>query len=181
MALQRPVAATFRVSQPFGGHYYMESPGYLDTDSKGAKRGKKTKFGDAKYFTDLHLGIDYACPIGTAVRAVESGKVVAAGTYDETGEHYMILLIHRDDTHKVVAFYTHLSRFNVPVGKVVEKGTIIARSGNSGMSSGPHLHFELRVGPVENIVYSHRWMRWNAARFMGSGDLINSPLIKPNI
>lgn len=182
VALLRPVADQYGVTQPFGAHYYMESPGYLQIDSIGPKRGKKSSFAGGVYFKDLHLGIDYGCPIGTRVIAAEKGIVVVQGTYTETGEHYVMLLIHKDSVNQTILFQTHLSKFIVPTGSRVAKGQPIAASGASGHVSGPHLHFELRVGPAKSDPrLSGSWMRYNARRFRSDGDLAGSSLIVPNV
>ncbi len=89
---------------------------------------------------------DFALEIGTEVQAARAGKVVEAydGTKDSLGGRSNFVKIeHGDGT---LAYYAHL-KFNsvvVKIGDKVEKGQMIALSGNSGNSTGPHLHFEVR-------------------------------------
>jgi len=90
----------------------------------------------------LHGGVDLAVPEGTPVCAADNGKVIVA---DEGGDgggygNYVIL----DHQNGIKTLYGHNSELLVSVGDVVEKGEIIALSGNTGNSTGPHLHFEVR-------------------------------------
>lgn len=134
-----------RITQPFLGTYYMERPGYYKVVD-GVARGKRSSFAGSTYKVDLHLAIDYSAPIGTPVRAVQSGKVLGAGT-DSTGAKFIYLRIKTSATNQIVAFYYHLSQIKVKVGQTVTQGQIIALSGNTGLSTGPHLHFTLIRGP----------------------------------
>ena len=87
-----------------------------------------------------HTGIDYALYYGTPVLAAMDGKVSRvvslAGGY---GSH--VILEHGEGLQTV---YAHLSRFSVSFGEFVREGQPVGRSGNSGNSTGPHLHFEVR-------------------------------------
>lgn len=183
MALLRPVANHFPISQRFGGHFRWESVGYLQSDARGPRKGMKRYFPGSQRYTDLHLGVDYDCPVGTPIVATESGIVVGFGTYPETGEHYIIFLIHRDSQYTVVTFDTHLSSIIVPTtGYKVRKGQPMAKSGRSGNVTGPHDHHELRVGPGNaNPADSGSWMRWDPARFEAGGSMETSVYIVPNV
>ena len=87
-----------------------------------------------------HTGIDYALYYGTPVLAAMDGKVSRvvslAGGY---GSH--VILEHGEGLQTV---YAHLSRFSVGFGEFVREGQPVGRSGNSGNSTGPHMHFEVR-------------------------------------
>jgi LysM repeat protein len=85
-----------------------------------------------------HYGIDYGVSIGTSVYAAASGKVVKTSC----GSGYGICLVIQHD-NGTQTLYAHLSEMKVTNGKRVSKGDHIAESGNSGRSSGPHLHFEI--------------------------------------
>lgn len=87
----------------------------------------------------FHAGIDIAVPEGTRVCAAAPGRVVTAGW--EGGFGYLVVLDHGDG---YTTYYGHLSRVLVQVGQFVEIGEVIALSGNTGLSTGPHLHFEVR-------------------------------------
>lgn len=87
----------------------------------------------------LHTGVDIACPIGTPVHAAGSGVVIIAGWYNAYGHAVLI-----DHGGGVTTLYGHQSRVIVRSGQSVSKGQVIGYSGNSGMSTGPHCHFEVR-------------------------------------
>lgn len=88
---------------------------------------------------ESHPGVDIAIPIGTPVRASGGGSVEAAGTDPDYG--LFVLLRHRDGYETM---YGHASRLLVRDGEEVQAGQVIALSGNSGRSTAPHLHFEIR-------------------------------------
>lgn len=89
----------------------------------------------------LHAGIDIAVPIGTPVAAAKDGTVVHAGA---AGGYGTAVYLEHDSGE--VTRYGHLSRLTVRRGQQVNRGDRIALSGNTGKSSGPHLHFEVRAG-----------------------------------
>lgn len=84
----------------------------------------------------LHDGIDIGVPIGTEVRAADGGEVSMAGAFGGYGNYVSI-----DHGGGLTSFYGHLSEIDVRTGQRVNKGDKIALSGNSGHSTGPHLHF----------------------------------------
>jgi murein DD-endopeptidase MepM/ murein hydrolase activator NlpD len=88
----------------------------------------------------MHAGIDLALPIGSPVRAVGDGVVIEAGR--ESGYGNIVKIRLEDGT---VNYYAHNSRLVVSEGEKVQAGDVIARSGNTGHSTGPHLHFEVRI------------------------------------
>jgi murein DD-endopeptidase MepM/ murein hydrolase activator NlpD len=94
-----------------------------------------------------HSGQDYAVPTGTPVMAAHGGTVVKAGgngAGDGPAYGNAIVVKHGNGSYSQ---YAHLSKVNVRVGQVVKTGQQIALSGNTGNSSGPHLHFEIRTTP----------------------------------
>ena len=94
-----------------------------------------------------HSGQDFAVPIGTNVVAAHGGTVVKAGgngAGDGPAYGNAIVIKHGNGTYSQ---YAHLSRINVKIGQIVKTGQSIAKSGNTGNSSGPHLHFEIRTTP----------------------------------
>ncbi|MFJ7075806.1 M23 family metallopeptidase [Streptomyces sp. NPDC098781] len=91
-----------------------------------------------------HSGQDFAVPTGTQVMAAHGGTVVKAGgngAGDGPAYGNAIVIKHGNGTFSQ---YAHLSRIDVKVGQIVKTGQNIAKSGNTGNSSGPHLHFEIR-------------------------------------
>jgi murein DD-endopeptidase MepM/ murein hydrolase activator NlpD len=90
-----------------------------------------------------HLGVDYAAPVGTAVRSVGDGVVEFAGKQGGFGN--VVKLKHQNQTSTV---YAHLSKINVKQGQAVSQGQNIGSVGMTGWSTGPHLHFEYRVNGV---------------------------------
>ena len=105
--------------------------------------GKKGKMWSKGY----HTGVDFAVPTGTNVLAVADGKIEAANW----GAAYGTQLVQKVEGGWVI--YAHLSKALVKAGDKVTKGQHIGESGNTGNSSGPHLHFEMR----DNI-------RWSAGK-----------------
>ncbi|MEU9174207.1 M23 family metallopeptidase [Streptomyces sp. NPDC048420] len=92
-----------------------------------------------------HSGQDFAVPSGTKVVAAHGGTVVKAGSNgagDGPAYGNAIVIKHGKGRYSQ---YAHLSRINVKVGQIVKTGQRIALSGNTGNSSGPHLHFEIRT------------------------------------
>ncbi|QIP83361.1 peptidoglycan DD-metalloendopeptidase family protein [Streptomyces sp. Tu 2975] len=96
----------------------------------------------SSWSSGYHTGVDFAVPTGTSVKAVASGKVVSAGWGGAYG--YEIVIRHGDGRYSQ---YAHLSALTVRAGQQVSAGQRIARSGSTGNSTGPHLHFEIRTGP----------------------------------
>ncbi|KUF13655.1 transglycosylase family protein [Streptomyces silvensis] len=89
-----------------------------------------------------HTGVDFPVPTGTSVKAVVAGTVVSSGWGGSYG--YEVVIRHTDGKYSQ---YGHLSALTVKAGQKVGAGQRIGRSGSTGNSSGPHLHFEIRTGP----------------------------------
>lgn len=98
----------------------------------------------------LHAGQDIAAPIGTPIRAADSGRVAIAGMTGGYGNYTCI-----QHGGNISTCYGHQSRIGVSVGQSVRPGQVIGAVGNTGHSTGPHLHFEVRVGgsPVNPMGY----------------------------
>jgi len=88
-----------------------------------------------------HDGLDISAPYGTQVISAGKGTVSFAGREGDYGN--MVIIDHGDG---IQTAYAHLSQINVTVGQKVEKGQVIGAVGSTGRSTGPHLHFEVRIG-----------------------------------
>ena len=114
-----------------------------------------------------HHGIDYAGPVGTPIRAANDGKVIFMG---RKGGYGKTVVIQHAGGYKTL--YAHLSRFNTHVrGSRVKKGTVIGYMGNSGLSTGPHLHFGLSlnnvwIDPAQKIVITKQLHGTKRVRFV---------------
>lgn len=93
-----------------------------------------------KSYTSIHQGVDIAAPWGSAVRASNSGRVVLASSLYLSGRTVII-----DHGQGVFSLYGHFSQILVKRGDQVKKGQIIAKVGNTGRSTGPHLHWGVRI------------------------------------
>jgi murein DD-endopeptidase MepM/ murein hydrolase activator NlpD len=97
-------------------------------------------------FHDGHKAMDIAVPTGTPVQSTMPGKVIHAGWNDEG---YGNLVIVENGAYRT--YYAHLSSIPVKLGDTVAAGSIIGLSGSTGNSTGPHVHYEVRVNNVEEI------------------------------
>ncbi len=101
---------------------------------------RKDPFGSGRLVH--HNGYDIAVPIGTPVIPTQAGTVSYAGKY--RGYGYLVAVDHGSG---YVTLYGHLSRIMVKIGTQVTTESVIAFSGNTGHSTGPHLHYEIRRWP----------------------------------
>lgn len=108
------------------------------TSHKTSVYGKKRVYNNHKH--GQHLGIDYRAAIGEKVPAANRGKVVLARDLFYTGWTVLI-----DHGLEVFTNYGHLSKTLVKEGTIVEKGQVIGLSGNTGRTSGPHLHWGVKI------------------------------------
>ncbi|MEV6165233.1 M23 family metallopeptidase [Streptomyces sp. NPDC052052] len=102
---------------------------------------------DGARWSHKHSGQDFAVPVGTKVEAAHGGTVVKAGPNgggDGPAYGKAVVISHGNGTYSQ---YAHLSQIHVHIGQTVKAGQKIALSGNTGNSSGPHLHFEIRNTP----------------------------------
>ncbi|TCP69624.1 murein hydrolase activator EnvC family protein [Baia soyae] len=101
----------------------------------------------------MHEGIDFPVPVGTPIYAADSGRVVLVKSNPGGYGNYVVIA----HGNNLSTLYAHMKRsgINVSVGQTVQKGQLIAYSGNEGRSTGPHLHFEVHKGstPVNPLNY----------------------------
>ncbi len=101
------------------------------------------KYPSGKESTTTHAGIDFGIPTGTEIYSPASGKVMLAENRIATG--WTIIIEHMPGFYSM---YYHLSSLKVKEGQIVQQGDVIGLSGSTGFSTGPHLHWELRLNSV---------------------------------
>ncbi|MBT3414020.1 MAG: M23 family metallopeptidase, partial [Nitrospina sp.] len=123
---------------PRKGFFIWPTKGTL-TSRFGMRNGRK------------HEGIDIAAPKGTPVHSAADGNVVFSG-WGPTGYGKMVIIKHK---HHLTTLYAHNSKLLVKKGSRVKQGQRISLMGNTGRSTGPHLHFEVRndTHPKDPIKY----------------------------
>jgi len=139
LAYALPLAPPVRATRPGGvtpfeggpslpTHWPLNPPGYI---TRGVVAAGGTE--------EAHTGLDIAVTIGTPVRATGGGQVTETGNDDEYG---MFIVVQHPEGYQ--SKYGHLSRVLVLPGEAVSAGEVIGLSGNSGRSTAPHLHLEIR-------------------------------------
>lgn len=154
---------TFRIARPVEDKYQIHG-GYLYAED---------------LFGYPHKGIDFPVPEGTHVYSATDG-VVDVKAYEANGAGYYVVIKSRWEGRDIWLYYMHLSDYSgIQVGDTVGVGDVLALSGNTGNSTGPHLHFEIRQGSKSFNAYMNRrnpelWMSMAA---MGAvcGRVPNAP------
>lgn len=123
------------LATPYGGQYII-------TQLWGENPGFYSRYSYEGVPLAGHNGVDLGLPHGVAVLATEAGEVVQTG-YEPTGFGHFILLAHPWGQ----SIYAHLNSVSVQMGQQVGRSQTIGISGNTGNSSGPHLHFAIRIHP----------------------------------
>jgi len=106
-----------------------------------------TDFARFSYKSQFHNGIDLGIPIGTPLFSSGEGEIVAVGNQDNycyRGAYGRFIVV-KHSNGKITSLYAHLSKYIVSPGQTVKKGELIGYTGNSGYSTGPHLHFTTYV------------------------------------
>lgn len=89
----------------------------------------------------MHHGVDFAAPNGVSIKASKAGKVILAKSLKGYGN-----VVYLDHGNGITTRYAHMSRFSCKAGDNVKQGQEIGKVGNTGVGTGPHLHFEIRIG-----------------------------------
>lgn len=132
------------VVRPAGQRVRYESgasaPKHWPLDERGyVTRGQVS----ADSAADVHPGLDIAVAVGTVVRAAGGGSVLQTG---EEPEYGLFVLVRHPEGYQ--SMYGHLSRITAVQGTRIRAGEVLGRSGNTGRSTAPHLHFEIRLNGV---------------------------------
>lgn len=126
--------------------------------------GITSKFGNRIHPTlkrnEFHRGTDMKAKMNTPVYATADGIVEFAGTHNRSGFGRLVILEH---SYGFKSYYGHLNKVVVKSGTFVKKGTLLAYSGNSGMSSGPHLHYEIRF--LHRVVNPFWFIKWTMENY----------------
>jgi len=109
----------------------------------------------------FHRGLDISAPIGTKVMATANGIVETIRYNKHVGYGNIVIVKHN---YGFKSAYAHLNTIKVKVGDYVTKGQVIAKSGNTGRSTGPHLHYEVRY--LDKILNPKIFIRWNDKNFV---------------
>lgn len=143
-------SALFGTSSRGGGTYYCgemqwPTPGHTSISSPYGMR-----YHPILHYNRMHTGIDIRAPSGAAIVAIGGGKVVWAGWRGGYGNVVMI-----DHGDGIVSVYAHMSRIGCSDGQRVSAGQEIGHVGMTGLATGPHLHFEIRLNgdPVNPLKY----------------------------
>ena len=95
-----------------------------------------------------HNGWDIEVPVGTPIKSIANGKIITVGP--ATGYGYWVAIDHGIiNGVQVTSEYGHISSWNVKPGQIIKQGDVVAKSGNTGYSSGPHLHITVREGSFQ--------------------------------
>jgi murein DD-endopeptidase MepM/ murein hydrolase activator NlpD len=128
-------------------------PYEIPEDTYCAPAGRPVQGILTQRFHFYHIGIDIGVDPGTPVRATHSGEVIYAG-WSDIGYGNVVIL----QSGPYITYYAHNTSFNVRVGDLVGRNSIIAWSGNTGNSTGPHVHYETRINdiPVDPLTFENR-------------------------
>jgi murein DD-endopeptidase MepM/ murein hydrolase activator NlpD len=122
----------------------------------------------------FHTGLDIATNRGDAVRAAAGGTVLKAGMGSGYGREVVI-----DHGHGIETLYAHLSGFAVTEGQDVSRGDIVGYVGTSGHSTGPHLHYEVRIH--DTPVNPYKYLRNTARQLASAGAGTSTSVVSPSV
>jgi murein DD-endopeptidase MepM/ murein hydrolase activator NlpD len=127
-----PLPALTTVPEQYTGTLRWPLDAYIVSSDYGSRWGK------------MHKGLDLAADVGEPVYAIADGEVIYAG--DGLRGYGNVVILRHD--RKTSSLYAHNSELKVKQGDIVKQGTLIALLGNTGHSTGPHVHFEIRDGDL---------------------------------
>jgi murein DD-endopeptidase MepM/ murein hydrolase activator NlpD len=144
-------------ASPTGGYFSFPLPGAPITSPYGPR------IDPIAGYMGFHPGVDFGAPMGTPIHAAGDGVVVFAGQESGYGNYTCI-----NHGHNIATCYGHQSQILVTVGETVTRGQIIGLVGSTGYSTGPHLHFEVRInGQVTDPM---PWLTGKPTSGAGSGN-----------
>jgi murein DD-endopeptidase MepM/ murein hydrolase activator NlpD len=159
MSLQERVSAT-----KLNSEHMATLMQFIPSGSPIEYRGVTSKFGYRIHPTlktrELHRGLDMKAKMKTPVYATADGIVEWAGFHKRSGFGKLVILQHN---YGFRAYFGHLNKIVIKSGKFVKKGDLIAYTGNSGMSSGPHLHYEIRF--IQRAVNPYEFVKWSVTNY----------------
>lgn len=157
-----------------GGYLPPGTTFYRPTSSGkiSSEYGWRTLYGSP----NLHAAIDISTPIGTTVYSVAPGYV-AKTIRSNSGGGNQIIIHHLINGKYYTSYYCHLSVINVSIGQTVTKDTIIGKSGNTGNSTGPHLHLGLANGRWYTDYYSY----YGSSGFIGHSFNPRNVIVFPSL
>jgi len=127
-------------------------------------KGITSKFGYRVHPTlnrrEFHRGDDMKAKMGTPVYATADGIIEYAGLHKKSGFGRLVIIQHAFGFR---SYFGHLNKIVIKSKRFVKKGDLIAYSGNSGLSSGPHLHYEIRF--IHNAVNPYYFIKWNIENY----------------
>lgn len=126
------------------------TPSIMPTGGWLTSQFSRSRFHPILHTSRAHEGIDVVAPMGAPIVAPAAGRVIAAGRESGYG-----LSLEIDHGNGIVTRYAHASRLVVTVGQRVTRGQVIAAVGNTGLTTGPHLHYEIHVRgkPVDPLTF----------------------------
>ncbi|MFT5835242.1 MAG: murein DD-endopeptidase MepM/ murein hydrolase activator NlpD [Sulfurimonas sp.] len=137
---------------------------FIPSGSPIEYKGVTSKFGYRVHPTlkrkEFHRGLDMKARMKTPVYATADGIVEYAGLHKKSGFGRLVILQHN---YGFRTYFGHLNKIVIKSGRFVRKGDLIAYTGNSGMSSGPHLHYELRF--IQRAVNPFYFVKWNVQNY----------------
>jgi murein DD-endopeptidase MepM/ murein hydrolase activator NlpD len=127
-------------TDPGGGSVAVSAGGYVRPVPGAVTSPYGPRMHPILGYVRMHTGVDMTAPYGQAIRAMTSGRVILASTYGGYGTTVVI-----DHGGGMTTLYAHQSSLNVSYGASVQAGDIIGYAGATGLATGPHLHFEVRL------------------------------------